>query len=196
MRRITIGKRINIWKWLFIGLVGVQLALVTVFFLRALTPREAVRTPQEVPTNFQVGTFSTTRDQLNAAIDAYLEDFQSQTFTYDVYVTEKRVVFEGAYEILGARIPLYVYFSPYRDDSGAIILEVNEVSAGTLSLPKSEILKYISKNYKLPKAILIDPDTGKITVDLPNLENNFDMAVKARSIDLYNDHLIFEIFHK
>ncbi|MGT2784791.1 YpmS family protein [Streptococcus merionis] len=196
MKRVRFGNKINIWKWLFIGLVGVQLALMTVLFLRMSSPRETDRTAQEVTTNFQVGTFSTTRDQLNLALKSYLKNYQSKTFTYAIYLTEKRVVFEGFYEILGAKIPLYVYFSPYRDETGAVILEVNEVSAGTLSLPKSEILNYISKNYKLPKAILIDPKTGKITVDLPHIENKLGMAVKARSIDLYNDQLIFEVFQK
>ncbi|MET3557051.1 uncharacterized protein YpmS [Streptococcus rupicaprae] len=200
MKQARVGKgkkKINGWKWLFILYLGAQLALVRVVWQRVGTKREDLAlVSHDSQAQLQMGTFTTNRDQLNQTLKAYLGAYQSKAFTYDVFVTEKEVVFEGTYEILGAKIPLYIYFTPYKDENGAVVLDVTEVSAGTLSLPKSEVLKYIKKAYPFPDFIQISAEEGRILVNLPHLTNKFGVVVTAKTIDLYNDHFIFEIFRK
>ena len=63
-------KKINIWKWLFLGLVSLLVALGLVVQSRLATPREDVRQLQRTAktSDVQVGTMTTTRDQLNDTI--------------------------------------------------------------------------------------------------------------------------------
>lgn len=68
-------KKINIWKWLFLGLVSLLVALGLVVQSRLATPREDVRQLQRTAktSDVQVGTMTTTRDQLNDTIKYLLK---------------------------------------------------------------------------------------------------------------------------
>lgn len=197
MKRSKSGKKINFWKWAFLLLLALQFAIMALVWFRVTAKRESV--PQietSTKSQIQIGTLTSSREQLNEAVAAYLKDYQSGSFSYQVYATETQIVFEGIYEILGSEIPLYIYFSPSRDENGAVVLEVLEVSAGTLSLPTADILSYVAKNYTLPKAIQIDAKEEKILVDLPNLPNTLGLSIQAKVLDLYNNQLVFDLFRK
>ncbi|WP_153056261.1 DUF2140 family protein, partial [Streptococcus suis] len=91
----------------------------------------------------------TNREQLNQTLTNYLKDYQTEEFSYQLFVTSQQVVFEGSYQIFGVTIPLYIYFQPSKMEDGSILLRIIEISAGSLSLPKAEVLAYLQKNYKL-----------------------------------------------
>lgn len=173
--------------------VGLGLVVVS----RLVTKREDTSqlniTTTEDP---KIGTFSTTRDQLNETIATYLEDYQTKDFSYKVYATKQLVLFEGAYKLLGVEVPLSIYFQPSKLADGSVLLTVTEISAGTLSLPRSEILTYMKKSYKLPEFVSIDVDAATILVQLPAIENKLNLYIKANTIDLYNDSILFDIYRK
>ena len=196
MRQKTIGKT-NGWKWLFLGLVAALLGLGLVLLARVTTYREdtsQITAPSAAET--KIGTFTTTRDQLNEAVATYLEDYQTEDFTYKLYASNQLVLFEGEYVILGQTIPLYIYFQPSKLDDGSVLLTVSEISAGTLGLPKAEILTYLKKNYKLPDFISVDAENASILIQTTAITNNLGIYVKANTIDLYNDQIIFDIYRK
>lgn len=197
MRRKMSGRKINPWKWAFLMMLALQLALIVILWLRISKPREEnLSLPSKESEFVQVGSFSATREELNEAMEGYLKDYQSGNFSYKVYATQTQVVFEGDYDILNGSVPLYIYFTPSKDKNGSIVLDIEEVSAGTLSLPTSEVLKYVNKNYKFPKFIKVDAKSGKIFLDLKNFPNKLGLAVEARTLDLYHNQLIFDIFLK
>ena len=149
-----------------------------------------------VPTNSEdakVGRFETNKEQLNATIAEYLKEYQTDTFQYKVYLTSQLAIFEGDYQLLGMDIPLYIYFFPSSLEDGSISLAVQEISAGTLSLPKGEVLTYLQKNYKLPDIVKIDAENATIQIQLPAIENKFGLYGKVNTIDLYNDQIVIDI---
>ena len=125
-----------------------------------------------------------------------MEDYQTKDFTYKLYASNQLVLFEGEYVILGQKIPLYIYFQPSKLDDGSVLLTVSEISAGTLSLPRAEILTYLKKNYKLPDFISVNVEESSILIQTRAITNNLGIYVKANTIDLYNDQIIFDIYRK
>lgn len=197
MKRIQRGKKTNFWKWAFLLLLAFQLAAVAFIWLRVTTRREPVRQSQDsAAKQVQIGTFSTSREQLNDTVAAYLKDYQTDRFSYKVYAAESQILFEGSYTVMGSEVPLYIYLPPSRDKNGAVLLEVLDISAGTLSLPTSDVLSYIAKNYKLPQGIQIDVKQARIVLDLPNMFKKEGLVIQAQTIDLYGNQLIFDIFRK
>ncbi|MBF0777217.1 YpmS family protein [Streptococcus cuniculi] len=190
---------INKWKWAFLGLVAALLALTLVVVARISSIREntTVLTASANSSNDEkLGTFTTSTEQLNTMLETYLKDYQTETFSYKIRATNQFLLFEGTYNIWGLDIPLYVYFQPNKLNDGSILLTVSEISAGTLSLPKEEILSYIKKQSQLPAFVKIDPSKASVTVQLTEIENTQKIYVKANTIDLYNHQLIFDIYRK
>lgn len=196
MKQKTTGKT-NIWKWLFLALSAAVLALGLVLLIRMTTYREDT---SQITTNSgpetKIGTFTTTRAQLNDTVATYLEDYQIKDFSYKLYASNQLVLFEGEYLILGQKIPLYIYFQPSKLEDGSVLLTVSEISAGTLGLPKAEILTYIKKNYKLPHFISVNVESSSIHIQTTAITNNLGIYVKANTLDLYNDQIIFDIYRK
>ncbi|MGT2754531.1 YpmS family protein [Streptococcus ovis] len=196
MKQKTNGK-INVWKWLFLLLVAAILGLGIVVMSRMVTYREDTSLIQvEKGEETKIGTFTTTRDQLNDTVATYLEDYQTKDFSYKLYASNQQVLFEGEYAILGQKIPLYIYFQPSKLEDGSVLLTVSEISAGTLYLPKAEILTYLKKNYKLPEFISINAKDATILIQLSAIKNDLKISIKANTVDLYNDQIIFDIYRK
>ncbi|HEL2383147.1 TPA: YpmS family protein [Streptococcus suis] len=196
MRQKNLGK-INSWKWLFLSLLALVFGGFLVLFSRIQTSREDFTSLVQVSqSDTKVGTFTTNREQLNQSITNYLKDYQTNDFKYQLFVTSQQVVFEGNYQIFGVTIPLYLYFQPHKLEDGSILLSINEISAGTLSLPKAEVLAYIQKNYKLPSFVKIDSEGAQIQLQITELENSLGLYGKANTIDLYNDEIIVDIYRK
>ena len=192
MKHKKTGK-INWWKWLFLFLLALNLSLVGVLASRLLTTgADSQQTSQtETKSTNQVGSFSTTREQLTQTLNSYLKSYQSKGTTFQVAIDSENIIFQGTYSLLGYEIPLYVYFEPYSLSTGAVQLKVTSVSAGNLALPESDILRYIKSSYDLPSFVQVLPDKSAINVNLQNLNQETDFSLKARQIDLLNDQLIF-----
>ncbi|MGT2716619.1 YpmS family protein [Streptococcus respiraculi] len=190
---------INKWKWAFLALIAALVALSLVLVERVTTNREDMTSlvaSNNARSDEQLGTFTTTKEQLNTMLATYLKDYQTDTFSYKVTATNQFLLFEGRYKIWGLDIPLYVYFQPNKLKDGSVLLTVSEISAGTLSLPKEEILSYIKKQSQLPAFVTIDASKATVTIQLTEIENEQKIYVKANTIDLYNNQLIFDIYRK
>lgn len=188
---------INIWKWLFLVQFALLIGCGIVLYTRIQTEREDLtRLVQTSTEDTKVGTFSTNREQLNQAITNYLKDYQTEEFSYQLFVTSQQVVFEGSYQIFGVTIPLYIYFQPSKMEDGSILLRITEISVGSLSLPKAEVLAYLQKNYKLPAFVKIDSEQSQVQFQLTELKNKFGLYGKVNTIDLYSDQFIVDIYRK
>ncbi|MBM7312860.1 YpmS family protein [Streptococcus suis] len=188
---------LNIWKWLFLAQLALLIGCGIVLYTRIQTDREDLTKLVQTSTeDTKVGTFSTNREQLNQTLTNYLKDYQTEEFSYQLFVTSQQVVFEGSYQIFGVTIPLYIYFQPSKIEDGSILLRIIEISAGSLSLPKAEVLAYLQKNYKLPAFVKIDSEQAQVQVQLTELKNKFGLYGKANTIDLYNDQFIVDIYRK
>ncbi|HEM5166605.1 TPA: YpmS family protein [Streptococcus suis] len=188
---------LNIWKWLFLAQLALLIGCGIVLYTRIQTDREDLTKLVQTSTeDTKVGTFSTNREQLNQTLTNYLKEYQTEEFSYQLFVTSQQVVFEGSYQIFGVTIPLYIYFQPSKMEDGSILLRITEISVGSLSLPKAEVLAYLQKNYKLPAFVKIDSEQAQVQVQLTELKNKFGLYGKANTIDLYNGQFIVDIYRK
>ncbi|CYV45340.1 YpmS family protein [Streptococcus suis] len=188
---------LNIWKWLFLAQLALLIGCGIVLYTRIQTDREDLtKLVQTSGEDTKVGTFSTNREQLNQTITNYLKEYQTEEFSYQLFITSQQVVFEGSYQVFGVTIPLYIYFQPSKMEDGSILLRITEISVGSLSLPKAEVLAYLQKNYKLPTFVKIDSEQAQVQVQLTELKNKFGLYGKANTIDLYNDQFIVDIYRK
>ena len=189
-------KKINIWKWLFLGLVSLLLAFALVVQGRLATPREDVsQLHQAVGTkDVKVGTMTTTRDQLNDTIKSLLKKYKLSD--YKVYADNQQILLEGQLSLLGKDYPLYIYFQPSKLENGNILLTVKDFSVGTFQIPQKMVLRLLSKNKNIPNFIQISPKESTITIVLPEIDNDFGIYVKAITIDLYNDKIVFDLYQK
>lgn len=188
---------LNIWKWLFLVQLALTLGAGLVFLNRIQVNRENMT--ELVPSSqidAKVGTFATNREALNQTIANYLKDYQTEKSSYQLFVTNQQVVFEGTYQVFGVDIPLYIYFQPLKMEDGNILLRILEISAGNLSLPKAEVLAYLQKNYKLPTFVKINSQEAAIQLKITELDNKFGLYGQANTIDLYNDQIIVDIYRK
>lgn len=189
-------KKINIWKWLFIGLVSLLVALCLVIQSRMATPRETVRQLHQTAKNsdVQVGTMTTTRDQFNDTIKYLLKKYHLSN--YKVYADNQQILLEGQLSLLGKSYPLYIYFQPSKLDNGNILLTVKDFSVGSFQIPQKIVLRLLSKNKNIPDFIQISPKESTITILLSEMDNDFGIYAKANTIDLYNDRIVFDLYQK
>lgn len=191
--------KINKWKWAFLALVAALLAFSLVLLGRISSVREdssSSLVSVESSNDEKLGTFTTTKEQLNRILETYLKDYQTEAFSYSLTATNQFLLFEGSYNLWGFDIPLYIYFQPNKLNDGSILLTVSEISAGTLALPKEEILSYIKKQSQLPGFVQIDAQKATVTIQLSAIENAQKIYIKANTIDLYHNQLIFDIYRK
>lgn len=183
----------KVWKWLFLGLLALNLALVSVVTYRVMTPVEtsSVSLPKGAT---KIGSYSMTKEELDAALTGFAQDYSTDKMHFKVNVTNSKIVFESSYKVLGYAVPLYVYFTPVVSESGAIVLKVSDLSAGSLSLPVSDALKMIKRSTKLPDYISIDNKKEKVTLNIQSMKNEKGITARAKSLDLVNDRIEFDIY--
>ena len=187
--------KIKIWKWLFLALLACNVGVYIVLINRVQDKREDLTVfVQNNPDDVKIGTFTTTREQLNQTLENYLKEYQTKDFEYSIALTSQQIVFEGSYKLFGVEIPLYLYFQPSKMKDGSIMLQIMEVSAGSLSLPKAEVLNYLKKNYKFPDYVHVDTEASRVQVQLQEMENKLGIYAKMNTLDLYNDQFIIDIY--
>ena len=184
----------KIWKWLFLGLLALNLALVSVVAYRIMTPVETTSSVSLPKGATKIGKYSMTREELDAALTGFAQDYSTDKMGFKVKVTNSKIFFESSYKVLGHPVPLYVYFTPVVSESGAIVLHVSELSAGTLKLPVSDVLKMIKRSTNLPDYIAIDSKKGKVTLNIQSMKNEKGITARAQSLDLVNDRIEFDIY--
>lgn len=189
----------SLWKFLFLILLAMNLALIGVVAYRVIQPREekiSQTTSTTGKSDVKVGSFVTTREALNNTAVAFLEDYQSQGLRYEFYTTSSQVLFQGTYRLLDYDIPLYVYFEPSVLENGDIKLAVTSVSAGTLSLPTKEVLSYIATAYHIPNFLNIQPKSSAIVLSLKDITLSNGLYAKATEFNLANDRISFDLYKK
>ena len=187
------GQVSKVWKWLFLGLLALNLALISVVTVRIMTPVEM--SPVSLPKGAaKIGKYSMSKEELDASLRGFAQDYSTDKMRFKVKVTNSKIVFESSYKVLGHAVPLYVYFTPLVSESGAVVLQVSELSAGTLKLPILDALNMIKRSTKLPDYIVIDSKKGKVILNIQSMKNDKGITARAQSFDLVNDRIEFDIY--
>ena len=96
----------KIWKWLFLGLLALNLALVSVVAYRIMTPVETTSSVPLPKGATKIGKYSMTREELDAALTGFAQDYSTDKMRFKVKVTNSKIVFESSYKVLGHPVPL------------------------------------------------------------------------------------------
>lgn len=187
----------SLWKWLFLLLLALNLAGVLFVAVRVMMPRDqAVLTQKNSSqTDQKVAQITTTTPQLNQLINSYLADYQTKEMTYKFYISGQQAVLEASYQLFGTKIPLYIYFQPLALADGAVSLSVQSISAGSLSLPTSDVLAMV-KSYNLPDFVQVESKSSQVIIQLPKIKLASDLYLKANQIDLDKGNFTFDFMKK
>ncbi|MTD38875.1 DUF2140 family protein [Erwinia sp. CPCC 100877] len=194
---VTAKKKPNYWKAAFIILVAVIIASLAFVFVRITQVREP--NYQAVPEIVEkegtpVISIQSNKKQVNALIDFYLSDFQKGSdITYKFYL-ENEAMLNGTFKVLGHPIQFYLYFDPFVMNDGNVQLKAKSLSVGTLGLPMKEILKFVQRDYKLPKWVEVNPDESTILLRLDQFRMQNGLFIRAEKINLVDDDIQMNIY--
>ena len=186
----------NPWKIAFLVLIGVLLGGILFLGVRMSQEREPAYTAGTTVSENQEPTFqvSLKKKQVNEIIGFYLNDFLKDSgVKYDFYL-EDQALLSGTFKILGHELKFYLYFDPYVMENGNVQLRAKSVSIGTLSLPLSEIMKYIGNSFELPKWVEVDAADKTVNLHLNEFKLQNGMYVQADKINLIDDDIRFNVY--
>ncbi len=185
------------WKWLFIGLLSVNLLLVVIIIGLIFQPADEV-TPMksgEIEGDAEL-TILAKKEDLNILIDKYLKrELNNQPLNYDITLTDV-VQLDGTIEVFGDDIDIRMTFTPEVQDNGDIVLEQETLSIGKIQLPVKTVLRYVNNNFNLPEWVTIDPKSESVYVALQEMELQTDFNVKVEKFDLENDDIRVKLISK
>ncbi len=115
--------------------------------------------------------------------------------TYKFYISNQQAVLEASYKLFGTKIPLYIYFEPLALSDGSISLSVQNISAGSLSLPASEVLQIV-KAYDLPDFVQVESKKNQVVINLSKINVSGNLYIKANQIDLAKGNFVFDFMKK
>ena len=190
-------KKTNGWKLSFFILAGLVFGTLLFFTFRITQNRENNLTKTEAiikRDGTPVLSVQATKKQVNALIDFYLNDFQKNSDTTYQFYLENEALLNGTFNVLGRPIQFYLYFEPYVMDNGNVQLKAKSLSVGALGLPIKEVLKFVQKEYKLPKWVEVDPTERTIILRLDQFQMENGLFLRAEKINLVDDEIAMEIY--
>ena len=95
----------KIWKWLFLGLLALNLALVSVVAYRIMTPVETTSSVSLPKGATKIGKYSMSKEELDASLRGFAQDYSTDKMRFKVKVTNSKIVFESSYKVLGHAVP-------------------------------------------------------------------------------------------
>ncbi len=145
----------------------------------------------------QIFTINSSKEQLNFLIKEQLSKLKTGTskFDYDVKLSDK-VTVSGFFTFFSDQVEFSMDFEPQVLDNGNLILKEEAIRLGALSLPGDKILEFIKGSTDLPPWVEIDDNKETILVKLTEIELKERLYLKAKSFDLENDDIQFEMYYK
>lgn len=130
------------------------------------------------------------QDMINEQIQKYPDSRLSYTAEID-----RDLTLTGKLKLLGTGIPFSMSFDPYVSN-GDIILKETGVTLGKVSLPEEQVLSFLNSSTQFPKWVIIQPDKRQITINLTQMPLEDQFYLKAKTINLSQDDISFEVHEK
>lgn len=183
----------HFWKWGFLVLLSIFLAGGIYVTFKASRPIQQVD-DQVVRSSNQYDRIpiKLKKNQINDLSAAYLSQFQKdEDFNYEFKIGQRYAILSGETEILGKKIQFALTMIPKVTKSGNIKLKAHGLTVGTLNLSAKIVLKYISRNYQLPKWVSIDGDEALLR--LKQIKTTNKVSFQAKTIDIDKNDFQFII---
>lgn len=190
-------KKSNVWKWLFIALLAVNLLFFGAVAAKLLIPAHQSTSNQAQATSGvqKAGTVTTTTEELDQLIAGYTQGMQANGLNYQFYIENKEVVLQSSYSVIGISIPVYLYFDPTALGDGSVKLSAKKVVAGSFDLPAETALNMLA-SYQLPEFVEVKPSEKVIILDMAKMKIGEKIYPKVKQIDLEKGKFVFELMKK
>lgn len=185
----------HFWKWGFLVLLSIFLAGGIYVAFKASRPIQQVD-DQVVRSSNQYDRIpiKLKKNQINDLSAAYLSQFQKdEDFNYEFKIGQRYAILSGETEILGKKIQFALTMIPKVTKSGNIKLKAHGLTVGTLNLSAKIVLKYISRNYQLPKWVSIDGDEALLRLNQIKTTNKVSFQAKTIDIDKNDFQFIINV---
>jgi uncharacterized protein YpmS len=185
----------NKWKKGFLLLLGIDLLIVVILSLLILIPSTNKDKPKSTPqkgdsVSFQV---KSNKNDLNILINHYLkEQAVDSPIDYQVILGDE-VELYGTLPFFSEKLNMKLTFEPEALSNGDLVLKQKSISIGSLNLPVSYVMKFISDNYKIPKGVDIRPNDKLVYVNMQQLKLKSDIKIKVNKFDLKKNDIAFTL---
>ncbi|WP_066256838.1 YpmS family protein [Neobacillus drentensis] len=186
---------INKWKIGFLLLLGINLLFTIVMLSLVMFPSNGPQTSKlNVPMGEHVSFHvRSNKNDLNKLINHYLkEEAADSPIDYQI-ILGKEVELYGTLPFFSEELSMKLTFEPKAIENGDLVLKQKSMTIGSLHLPISYVLNFISENYKIPKGVDIRPKDKLIYVNMKQLKLKSDIKIKADKFDLKKDDIRFTI---
>lgn len=185
----------NKWKIAFLTLLGINLLFAIVTLSLVMFPTEGPQTSKfNVPKGEHVSFHvKSNKNDLNMLINHYLkEEAADSPIDYRIILGEE-VELYGTLPFFSEELNMKLTFEPRALENGDLVLKQRSMTIGSLHLPISYVLNFISENYKIPIGVDIRPKDKLIYVHMQQLKQKSDIKIKADKFDLKKDDIAFTI---
>ncbi|MBF7128511.1 YpmS family protein [Pediococcus pentosaceus] len=185
----------HFWKWGFLVLLSIFLAGGIYVTFKASRPIQQVD-DQVVRSSNQYDRIpiKLKKNQINDLSATYLSQLQKdEDFNYEFKIGQRYAILSGETEILGKKIQFALTMIPKVTKSGNIKLKAHGLTVGTLNLSAKIVLKYISRNYQLPKWVSIDGDEALLRLNQIKTTNKVSFQAKTIDIDKNDFQFIINV---
>jgi uncharacterized protein YpmS len=185
----------NKWKKGFLLLLGIDLLIVVILSLLILIPGTSKDNNKPKPLKGDSVSFhvKSNKNDLNMLINHYLkEEAADSPIDYRVILGDE-VELYGTLPFFSQKINMKVTFEPEALSNGDLVLRQKSISIGSLHLPVSYVMKFISENYKIPRGVDIRPNDKLVYVNMQQLKLKSDIRIKVNKFDLKKDDIAFTL---
>ncbi|MGO2083573.1 YpmS family protein [Vagococcus sp.] len=185
----------NPWRLAFLFLVALIFGCGLFVSSRIFETRNAYIPKEEVSKAskpaFQINF---KKNQVNQMVNyMFGEEVKKSGMDYR-FILDNDALLEGSFPILGHETKFYLYFDPYVIKNGNFQLRAKELSIGTLNVPISAVINYISNSMAFPEWVEMNPKKQYITLHLDQLKFKDGLKVKADKINLIDDEIVFNVY--
>lgn len=185
--------KLGIWKILFVSLLIINIIFVLIIFYFINGSNMELPNYSSVSEGEVALDIATNKESINKLINNVIRNNETEdTLKYSLILTEV-VEFYTIIPIFNQEIQLVMTFIPEALPNGDILLKQQSLQLGRMNLPVSYVLSFIQKQNMLPKWVLLNPEDKEVYLALSEIEIEQQLILKAKSIDLTEDELIFQL---
>ena len=185
--------KLGIWKILFVSLLIINIIFVLVIFYFINGSNMELPNYSSVSEGEVVLDIVTNKESINKLINNVIRNNETEdTLKYSLILTDV-VEFYTIIPIFNQEIQLVMTFIPVALPNGDILLKQQSLQLGRMSLPVSYVLSFIQKQNMLPKWVLLNPEDKEVYLALSEIEIEQQLILKAKSVDLAEDELVFQL---
>lgn len=180
------NKQVNIWKYLFLGLLGFLLIPIVILLFSG---KSGEINTQEYPYRENDLAIQLEVDILDVETIAnvYLQkETDNSTIDYVLQLDEKAHLI-GQSSYLGIPFDFKVEMTPQTLDNGNLLLNIGSITLSGFELPRNLVLTLLANQLEFPEFVVFNPDDSYIGVNLNEFELENGGRIRVEQFDLDQD---------